>query len=224
LTLKTISSGDIKMKAKERHDLKKNELAEGLESLKKFLKEQGTKVLAIALVIIIVLSAISYVNTSNKIARQEAMDELIAIQSGQNPTAKADDVLAIAELTSDKVVAATAWKLYGDMLYNDYMAGENATPEILTKAADAYRTVSTDYPAQKILAASAKISLAAIYENQKNWAQARQIYQSISENKNLAGTGLPESAKNRLATTEILEKAAATAIPTSQPAASQPTK
>ena len=211
------------MKAKERHDLKKNELAEGLESLKKFLKEQGTKVLAVALVVIIILATISYVNTSNKIARQEAMDQLIAIQSGQNPTAKADDVRAIAQQTSDKVVAATAWKLYGDMLYNDYMADENAKPEMLTQAADAYKTVSTDYPAQKIIAASAQISLAAIYENQKNWEQAKQIYQAIADNANLAGTGLPESAKSRLATIDILEKSTATAIPTSQPA-SQPTK
>jgi DNA-binding transcriptional MerR regulator len=205
------------MKSKERHDLKTSEMDKFLEELKKFSAEQGTKVLAIAVLVIVVAGVFFYVKHTNQVARQQDLEQLIAIQSGRTTGTKVDDVRAIAQQTSDKKIAAAAWKLYGDMLYDQYMTDKNAQPDLLNQAQQAYQTVVNEHSKETVIAAGAQMGLAAIYENQGKWADAKQIYQNIVENKSLLGTGLPKMAQNKLSSLAALEKSAQQPLATTQP-------
>jgi predicted negative regulator of RcsB-dependent stress response len=206
------------MKSQERHDLKKNELVENLEKIKKYLQEQGTRILAVVVLAAVIISVVSYVRHSNQIARQQAMEQLIAIHSG-SAGSKPEDIKAIAEQASDKKLAALAWKIYGDQVYNQYATGNKAAPkDALTLAEKAYETVINNYPSETLTAAGAKICLGAVYEDQHKWADARKLYQAISEDTALAGTGLIESAKSKLVEIDVLEKSVQQPLATTQPA------
>jgi len=208
------------MKAKERHDLKKNELIENLEKLKKYFQEHGSRILSIVVLVVVIVGVISYVRHTNQVARMQAMEQLISIHSG-SAGSKPEDVKAIAEQASDTKLAALAWKIYGDQLYNQYMTGDKSAPkDVLVQTEKAYETVINNYPQETLTAAGAQISLATVYEDQHKWADARKLYQAIIENTSLNGTGLIENAKSKLAAIDGLEKSSKQPLATTQPAVS----
>jgi large-conductance mechanosensitive channel len=213
---------EIQMKATERHELKKSEMEKMMEKAQDFFQKHGTKVFGAIIVIIVLFTAIWYVNNSAKVARQQALEQILAIQSGRSTDAKPEDLRAIAEETSDDKVAALAWKLYGDGLYNQTLTDEKAkVKELLMQAEQAYNKVISDYSDETLTVAGAKLGLGAVYEDQAKWNQAAQVYQQVSNDNNLKNTGMQEIAKGKLAELASVEKSAKTPLPSSQPAVTQ---
>jgi hypothetical protein len=213
---------EIQMKATERHELKKSEMEKMMEKAQDFFQQHGTKIFGAILVIIILSAAIWYVNNSAKVARQQALEQVLAIQSGRSTDAKPEDLRAIADETSDNKVAALAWKLYGDALYNQTLTDEKAkVKELLTQAEQAYNKVINDYSNETLTVAGAKLGLGAVYEDQAKWNQAAQMYQQVSNDNTLKNTGMQEIAKGKLAELASVEKSAKTPLPASQPAVTQ---
>jgi hypothetical protein len=210
------------MKSTERHELKKSEMEKLLESAQAFFQVHGTKILGAVIIVAVVFGAFWYINNNAKVARQQALEQLMSIQSGQSANAKPDDLRIIAQETSDDKVAALAWKLYGDALYNQTLTDEKAkVQELLIQAEQAYKTVVDKYAGEAVVAAGAKLGLAAIYEDQGKWNQAAQIYQQVAGDAQLASTGLPEIAKAKETSLASVEKSAKSPMPTSQPATTQ---
>jgi hypothetical protein len=210
------------MKSTERHELKKSEMEKFLENAQNFFQVHGTKILGAVVVIAAIFVAFWYINNNAKVARQQALEQLMSIQSGQSANAKPDDLRIIAQETSDDKVAALAWKLYGDALYNQTLTDEKANvQELLNRAEDAYKTVVDQYAGETVVAAGAKLGLAAIYEDQGKWNQAAQIYQQVAGDAQLASTGLPEVAKSKETSLAAVEKSTKMPMPTSQPATTQ---
>ena len=210
------------MKATERHELKKSELDKIMEKAQTFFQTHGTKVFGVIIAIILMGVAIWYINNTAKAARQQALEQVLAIQSGRSADAKPEDLRAIAQETSDNKISALAWKLYGDALYNQTLTDKNAkVKELRLQAEDAYNTVIKQYADETVIAAGARLGLGAIYEDQANWNQAAQVYQQISSDSKLENTGLQEMAKAKLAALGSIEKSAGQPLPTSQPATAQ---
>ncbi|NLE28413.1 MAG: hypothetical protein GX629_01930, partial [Phycisphaerae bacterium] len=188
------------MKATERHELKKSELVKIMEKAQAFFQTHGTKVLGVIVAAIVIAAAIWYINNTARIARQQAMEQVLAIQSGRSVDAKPEDLRAIAQETSDEKISALAWKLYGDALYNQTLTDKDAkVKELQMQAEEAYNTVIRQYPNETVLVAGAQLGRGAIYEDQANWNQAAQVYQQVADNSKLDNTGLREMARTKLA-------------------------
>ena len=210
------------MKATERHELKKSELVKIMEKAQAFFQTHGTKVLGVIVAAIVIAAAIWYINNTARIARQQAMEQVLAIQSGRSVDAKPEDLRAIAQETSDEKISALAWKLYGDALYNQTLTDKDAkVKELQMQAEEAYNTVIRQYPNETVLVAGAQLGRGAIYEDQANWNQAAQVYQQVADNSKLDNTGLREMARTKLAALDSIKKAAQNPMPPSQPATTQ---
>jgi len=215
------------MKARERQDLKKNELADVLENINRFFTLHGSKVLAVAVLILVIISAAAYFAHTGKVARAQAWEQLLSIRSSNvRSTAATDDLRTLAQQTSDRNVAAFAWKELGDLLVLENTLGpqkENKT-DWAAQAEQAYQTVVDKYKDQPIPYGGAQMGLAALYEDLGKWDQARKIYTQIGEDKILTGTGIPALAKARLADLGKYEEAAKTPLATTQPTTKPTTK
>ena len=212
------------MKATERHELKKSELVKIMEKAQAFFQTHGTKVLGVIVAAIVIAAAIWYINNTARIARQQAMEQVLAIQSGRSVDAKPEDLRAIAQETSDEKISALAWKLYGDALYNQTLTDKDAkVKELQMQAEEAYNTVDQAVPPTKAVMPSPAPNWGrgAIYEDQANWNQAAQVYQQVADNSKLDNTGLREMARTKLAALDSIKKAAQNPMPTSQPATTQ---
>jgi hypothetical protein len=210
------------MKATERHELKKSELEKMMEKAQNFFQVHGTKIFGAIIVIVVIIAAVWYVNNSAKVARQQALEQVLAIQSGRSAGAKPEDLRAIAEETSDSKVAALAWKLYGDTLYNQTLTDEKANvKDLLTQAEQAYNNVINNYSGETLTVAGARLGLGAVYEDQAQWNKAAEAYKQVSSDESLKNTGMQEIAKGKLAALASLEKSAKSPLPTSQPATAQ---
>jgi hypothetical protein len=208
------------MKARERQDLKKNELMDSLERIRFFFEEHGSKILAVAVVILVVIAAAFYFINNREAARVQAWEQLLSSRTGRSAGTKADDLRTLAQTAPDRQVAAFAWKERGDLLLTESMMGEQAgksTKDLRTQAQQAYDTVISQYSDVTLAAAGAEIGLATLAEETWNWENARKIYQKISADKSLAGTGIPEIASARLAVLGTFEKWSTVPLATTKP-------
>ncbi len=186
------------MKAKERHQLKKNELQDTLVDIWLYLQKNGSKVISIIVLVIVIIGMLLYLNYSSKQVRVREWDQLFAV-SANAANVSPEDLSRLAQESSDKNFAAFALVRAGDMWLMQTLFDEHADKQKLTESAsNAYSTVINKYPNNKIALGSAKMGLAAIYEINQNWDKAKQTYQTVMKNKELIGTGIPMLAKNRL--------------------------
>ncbi|MFA5865549.1 MAG: tetratricopeptide repeat protein [Phycisphaerae bacterium] len=203
------------MKAHDRHDLKKNDLADTLGHIQRFFIEHGSKVLAVAVLVLVIIAAAFYFAHSSRMARIQAWEQLLAMQSGQNANFKPDDLRVLAQQTSDRQVAAFAWKALGDILSREHLTGGEKA--LASQAEQAYETVINNYPEFPLVSGGAKMGLGVLYEDTGRWDQAKQIYEQIRENQAFAGTGLPDLARARIENLPTWRQATQTPLPTSQP-------
>lgn len=207
------------MRTHERHDLKKNELADTLEQLRQFFTVHGSKVMSIAILVLVVVAAVLYFVHNRNVARAQAWEQLLSASAGQM-NSKPEDLKAIAQQTSDRKIQAFAWMKYGDALSRESLTADQPAKhkDLAGQAEQAYDKVVREYAEFPETLAGAQMGLGAIYEDTGRWDQARKIYQQIGENKQLTGTGLPAVAKSRLEDLKTWQQAAQTPLPTSQPA------
>jgi len=211
------------MKANDRKDMKKNDLADTLERIRVFFDVHGSKILAVAILVLVVVPAVAYFIHSSAVARAQAWEQLLSIKAGRGGAARPDDLRNLALQTSDRKVAAFAWKELGDTLSLESLITDQAAKrkDMTQQAEDAYRTVLEKYADFPIPAAGAKMGLAALYENSAKWDQAKQIYQQIEADNAIAGTGIQNLAKNRLQNLTALQQSASIPLATTQPAATK---
>jgi len=212
------------MRSQERHELKKNELADTLERLQAFFIRHGSKVLVGVILVVVVVMAGIYFYRSAQMARMQAWEQLFSARNAAGAGAKPDDLQLLAQQTSDPNLAAFAWKQAGDMWHMQSMTESNPTKksDLLDQARKAYESVVNKYPNQALAAGSAKMGLGVILEDQGKFNEAKKVYQEVIDEKPLAGTGLPEQAAERLAGLDRWELSAKTPLATTQPATKAP--
>jgi len=149
------------MRSQERHELKKNELADTLERLQAFFIRHGSKVLVGVILVVVVVMAGIYFYRSAQMARMQAWEQLFSARNAAGAGAKPDDLQLLAQQTSDPNLAAFAWKQAGDMWHMQSMTESNPTKksDLLDQARKAYESVVNKYPNQALAAGSAKMGL-----------------------------------------------------------------
>lgn len=212
------------MKSKQRHDMKKNELEETLEQVLAFMRKNGSRVLAVIILIVVIVGAFIYIQRTNQIARAQSWEQLLSAKM-PNSNIRPNDIRRMAEQSSDPKFAAFAWLQLGDILLDKYMLDDKADKkQTADKCIDAYSKVIDNYAEEKDAYANAKFGLGILYENTGKWDKARQIYQELEKDSSLSGAGIIIFAKNRLINLDNWEKTSKTKLVTTKPAATQSTQ
>jgi hypothetical protein len=142
-------------------------------------------------------------------------------------------VQQVLELSDDPKFVAEARLVQGDLNWElasipeppgattrPQLALPRSDEQLLQAAADAYQAVIADGSAPKETVTSARMGLAAVYENQKKWEPAREQYQKVVDD---AATAKPlkDLAASALSRLQLIQKAPLMAAPATVPAATQ---
>ena len=145
-------------------------------------------------------------------------------------------VQRILELSDDATVVAEARLVQGDLNWElaslpeppgaatrPQLALPQSDEQLLQKAADAYQAVVADPKSPKESEVSARLGLAAVAENRKQWDQAKEQYQKVVDDP-AAPKPLKDLAARSLSQLEIIRRTPLIGAPASAPAvATQPT-
>ncbi len=210
------------MKSKERHDLKKNELADWLIHFPQWARENKGTIIYVSVIIIAVLGYyIWYTYTTNVIEKGEreqltSIMNAIPVTKGQVIQARsqgkdesyillnpADQLKTFAENTEDNNLAAMAWIKRGEILRSELllrmeMVNQESIFEQMERAKIAYQNAIDRNPSNKTLLANAKMGLGIVEEELNNFQQAKKIYSELVKDEKYAGTIGSASAERRL--------------------------
>jgi len=216
------------MDAQHRHELKTNELAEGLSHLPEFLKENANTIIGVVLIGIALLTWPIF----NRMARQKDRTEQAAItqsiqmldqdvykavkvmndspDDAQAQTEALNSLLNNANTLLDKAseidnpnLAAMALIKGAQAVRTELHLSKAVEPEMLEtqiqKAKEAYQK-AFDTAGTPTIKAMAQFGLALCSEELGQTEQSAEIYQQIVDNEAYKATVLPKQAQHRLDT------------------------
>ncbi|NLX03915.1 MAG: hypothetical protein GXY33_02095 [Phycisphaerae bacterium] len=188
------------MKAERRHELKRSDLSQLLNDLGNFFQQHGTKVLAVALALVLVIGVAFYLYQSRQDSQRQAWAQLFNIVEG-NIQAQPEDLQDLARETGDEDLAVLALKQYSGSLLMQYMAMPEGPDRqaILDQADQAVGTIESRYSDNAVALAGAMLNQGVVYENQGRFDQAAEVYRKLTEDPALAGYAIPQLAAARLA-------------------------
>jgi hypothetical protein len=218
------------MKSEERHKLKSNELADSLKELSEFFNRHSSKLLGGVIAILILAAAVLWTQKNEAASQYERirlLQNLIAqsnqlqyraaqqarVQPEENTTEEflynvepqASLLAELAQMETGSPVGITALlqqaqNLRSQLLYSDKAMSEQEQLELNRRTEIIYQRVISECPKQAVVAATARFGLALLAEDRGQWDQAKQIYETITDDKEgqLAGTTLPFHAQKRL--------------------------
>lgn len=218
------------MKSEERHKLKSNELADSLKELSEFFNRHSSKLLAGVIAILVLAAAVLWTQKNEAASQYERislLQNLIAqsnqlqyraaqqarVQSEEKTTEEflynvepqAGLLAELAQMETGSPVGITALlqqaqNLRSQLLYSDKAMSEQEQLDLNRRTEIIYQRVISECPKQAVVAATARFGLALLAEDRGQWDQAKQIYETITDDKEgqLAGTTLPFHAQKRL--------------------------
>jgi len=225
------------MKAEERHKLKSNELADSIKELSEFFNRHSAILLAGVIVILILAAGVLWMQKSRVNSQYERIYLLqdLIIQSDQsrykaaqqarvqpdeateaylyNVEPQAGLLAELAQLEPDSPVGMTALlqqaqNLRSQLLYSGKAMSEQEQLDLNRRAEVIYQRIINEFPEQAVVAATARFGLALLAEDRGQWDQAKQIYETIADDKEdrLAGTILPFHARKRLDLLDVINQ------------------
>ncbi len=187
------------MKAKRRHELKTNELAQSLQDMRFYLQRRGGLVLGVSVVAILVLIVGAVWRRSAAQARSDGWQNYYNISSGQQGgTERVSNALTLADNTADPTLARLALQLAAQVAWSEARpTGEPFDADKLKQSEQAYERLLKKYPNSVHTVGTAHRGLAAIAEERADQAtgaserddfkaQARKHYQAIIDDDRLA--------------------------------------
>lgn len=226
------------MKSEHRHELKTNSLAEALANLPKTLKTHANKILTVLAVVLLIIVGVRYKRSQDESARAQVRQSLATawtilgnIQGVREPAvldqaetdvkSAAQNVIETAD-ASDHALLASAYQALGQLYWTLATQSPLATTQPTTRPTNylemseqAYTRILSDFSDQSQAVIAARLALAAIAEEKRDWDLARQHYQKVIE----SSEALPTDkllAENRLASLSELQTPLLL-IPASQP-------
>lgn len=188
------------MKQRRRKELKQNELQDGLERSLEWAKQNISTVLLVLVLLIAVLLSGGYYLKKSSAASDRQWAQLALANRGESPE---EALRSLADQTSDRQVAAMALAQAGDHYYYLYMrslVGAAADQDQLrTSAVECYERVVQQHSDSPLAAATARLGLAALAEQDGKVEVAREHYQAVENDVNLEQSALAIIAKIRAA-------------------------
>ena len=214
------------MKAKHRHELKTNELAEWINHAPQYLRENATMIIGVIIILIAIFTWPTLtkmrIRSEEKrnaevttVIEQLSRNKMMAIRSQIEDARASGSLLApaaalktAASETKNSSLAALALIKQGEALRADlhYKAGSIDTETIrsnIAQATKAYQQAikkAKDKPGQAQLTAMAKFGLGICAEELGKFDKAAEIYQQIIADVQFEGTVVPAQAQFRLDT------------------------
>ena len=233
------------MKAKHRHELKTNELAEWLNNFPKWAKENATQITLVIVGVVVIGVAVLYywygknveavrqelwftdllgqlASTSEQIGRaQEA-----GIDTSHNLLVLANDFRSFAEKADKADMAALALikqaqALRMEVHYRPEAAGEKEFVSQIEQARAAYSEAIMRARNNPSLRATAKLGVGLCEEELGNFDRAVEIYREITETADFEPTVAFFQARQRLATIEDYKQDVVFVEPAPKPPASE---
>ena len=189
------------MKAKRRHELKTNELAQSLQDVRFYLQRRGGLVLGVSVAAVLALIVGTVWNRSAAQARTDGWQSYYNISSGlQGGTERVSNALTLAENTRDPALARLALQLAAGVAWSEARPPDGPfEPDKLKQAEQAYEQLLDDYDDSVHTVGTALRGLAAIAEEWADQAtgttereafkaEARKHYQAIIDDDRLANS------------------------------------
>lgn len=186
------------MKAKRRHELKTNELAQSIQDMRFYLQRRGGLVLGVSVAAILVLIVGTVWRRSAAQARSDAWQSYYTISSGQQGgTERVSNALTLADNTADPTLARLALQLAAQVAWAEARpTDEPFNADKLKQSEQAYERLLAAYPDSVHAVGTAHRGLAAIAEEWADQAtgasereafkaEARKHYQAIIDDDRL---------------------------------------
>lgn len=187
------------MKSERRHQLKSSELGDMLEQAKVYAAENWSKIASVAVLVIVLIAVGLYIRHSRSQEVAQNWQQMFAVLNRDTSAGKID-LEQIALQSSDKNLAAIAWKVLGDQYLNRWLLAEDIQRDDLAREArKAYMQILDQYQDNTLAVADAHIGLAVLAENLGQWSDARDHCQKIVSDPRFVGTIFAALAQNRLA-------------------------
>ena len=205
------------MKAEDREELQQNDLAVWMYKVPLFFKLYGSYVLLAVAMVILGWRLWTWQQEKQAAALQQAWNSL-AKTSDPSFNDPPDKLNAIIKESGSRSLQAFAFARLGKF-YLDYInAGPPAegiqgvkipADQAAAQAQDAFDKVLAGYQDQPYPLAEARLGLAALWENQGRWDEARKQYEAIvAKGSPLAETPFADIAQRHLAQLEQWSKPA----------------
>jgi len=207
------------MKSDRRHQLKRSELADTLLHMRDYLVTHGSRIGAVAVVIVAALLVVAYLHYSRRQNIRAGWEQIFGVTFGMEDPSGVD-LEAIAVNAADDKLAAMAWKLQGDILLAQWLASPQDEVERVSRIQHAYNQILEKYPDNTIAVVCAHMGLGVVAENLGQWDTAREHYEALASEARFASTPYAELARQRLERLDQWREPVVFA--TTQPATTQP--
>jgi hypothetical protein len=212
------------MRAKHRHELKTNELAQWLANLPDWAKQNQKIIIYVSVFAVVLVVYSIYYNYQKNVVSASQQNELTRLIA-QLPQSKAgilqkqaqgadmsymliqqtaNEFQALAGSTKNAAAAATALIKQGEVLRTElhYRLGKIESQDLagqINRAKESYTAALEKSSGNPSLAATAKLGLGLCEEELANFDKAKDLYRQIAADPNFAGTTAQAAAKQRLA-------------------------
>jgi len=221
------------MKSEHRHELKTNDLAKGILTAGDYVRVYGGRVaLGVAIVILVIVLIMQQAARSRQaetllpaqLAQARAqIEQLQQTQLTPNDRQITDDarnaIKAVKDNASNDALKAEAFATEGDLNwaianYPKLTPTSTTAPvpvtdaqrtEAASAAKAAYQQVLDKYPTQTLAVLTARFGLAALAENARDWATARQQYEAVKAIE-AAPKVYKQLAEGRIQYLELIQK------------------
>ncbi len=218
------------MKSEHRHQLKTNELAEGIANSIQWAKQNYKTIIYISIVVVLAAGSYFWNKYQKTIVVAEEQQELSRLLAqmpqqklqilhakiqGQDYSIRliqlAESLNSIAQSTKNEQTAAIALIKKADTLRAEllYRPGDISKQDLTTqiqRAKESYEQAIEKAAENPSLTASAKFGMGLCDEELGNFQQAKQTYKDIIENIDLQGTIALHQAMQRLEIMDNFEK------------------
>lgn len=197
------------MKTKRRQELRQNELVHQLLELRDFVSRRWNYVAGVAVVVVLAVGVGLYWRHAGQQARADGLAMLAKYQqdSALSPSDRLDKLSQIASEYSNADVRLAALEATArEAMNQSRMIGRSPATlgdyeKLLKLAEDSYQQILREFPNSHPVVARAHLNLAGIAEDRWQFDKARQEYDAILKNPNLATITMYESiAAKRVAT------------------------
>ncbi len=217
------------MKAKHRHELKTNELAQWLENFPQWARDNMRMIIYISIVVLLVVISFGYKFYTKNVTQSKEKRQLLTYLARSSTfkgniikahsTEGSSDVAynlldlakrlgAFAQNAKNPDVAAMALIEQGELYrtephYRREIVNKGSISKQIANARKAYEKALEKAIDNPTLQANAKYGLGMCEEELGNFPKAREVYQEIVDDVNFTGTVAVIAAKNRL---EIMDE------------------
>jgi tetratricopeptide (TPR) repeat protein len=197
------------MRSEERHELEKNTLDEELGKLVAFLRERGTQLATVLLVIAVtVLVVVFFVRRSraNRAAVVNQYSQVTWAGGQMSQEQRVEQLKALAGQDTVEIVAAESMFLlgghYADMMFRAETPARR--DELARQATAEYERILNLYPDRRLLVAKAHLGIGNIAQSLGEMDKARSHYNAVAAMEGLQGQPVLTLAQMYLAGLEQL--------------------